>query len=248
MSDEFPDDWELSPEWKEEILRRAKEVEEGKVKLIPAEEVFRQCRETLRRKTYGYYDQSYFDGGPESSGYSSYTDSWIWSPITELILYFFDHPTSVLDWGCAKGYLICRLVERGVDAHGIEVSRYAKAQCPEAVKTRIALVEEPVAPLRDDSVDVVCSFETLEHISKHDVPQVLSEMARVGRKWFFGSIFLEGMQSGDPTHICVQTREWWDERFAEAGWVPVLEIAEEASKFPVFQALGYQLFCYKLVE
>jgi len=38
-------DDELSPEWLEEIRRRAKDIDEGKTKLIPSEEVWKQVNE-----------------------------------------------------------------------------------------------------------------------------------------------------------------------------------------------------------
>ncbi|HAK93964.1 MAG TPA: addiction module antitoxin RelB [Planctomycetes bacterium] len=37
----------LSPEWQEEICRRCRELDEGKVTLIPAEEVLREAGERL---------------------------------------------------------------------------------------------------------------------------------------------------------------------------------------------------------
>lgn len=40
---------EIEQAWMEEIDRREQEVAEGKMKLIPADEVFRQARERLRK-------------------------------------------------------------------------------------------------------------------------------------------------------------------------------------------------------
>lgn len=40
--------FEVSPEWKQEIARRCREIDEGTVELIPADEVFREARERLR--------------------------------------------------------------------------------------------------------------------------------------------------------------------------------------------------------
>lgn len=239
-------EWELSAEWKAEIERRVQEINEGKAVLIPGDEVFEQCRQRLREITYSRYDEGYFDGGPESAGYSEYSDSWIWAPIAEIILHLLKTPQTVLDWGCAKGYLIQRFVERGVNADGVEVSEYVRSQAERWIRGRIRIIQSPRTIFSDDSYDAVCSFETLEHVSEHDVPLVLEEMARIGRRYFFGSIFLEGQEGDDPTHICVRTREWWDEKFKEAGWVPLPKIVKRASRFPVFRTLGYQLFCYEL--
>lgn len=44
----FSDDPELEREWNEEIARRVDEIDEGRVKLIPAEEVHAEIKEKLR--------------------------------------------------------------------------------------------------------------------------------------------------------------------------------------------------------
>ena len=44
VDESFP----LSPEWQEEIRRRCKELDEGTVRLVPADEVLRDAGERLR--------------------------------------------------------------------------------------------------------------------------------------------------------------------------------------------------------
>ena len=40
---------ELSPEWREEIDRRRREIQEGRVKPVPGEEVSRKARELVKQ-------------------------------------------------------------------------------------------------------------------------------------------------------------------------------------------------------
>src|SRR3954469_18370298 len=49
------------------------------------------------------------------------------------------HPTTVLDAGCAMGFLVEALVQRGVDAHGIDISEFAISQAHESVRDRCQL-------------------------------------------------------------------------------------------------------------
>jgi putative addiction module component (TIGR02574 family) len=43
-------DGELSPAWEQELDRRVKEIEEGRVELIPAEQVFGEIEASLRTR------------------------------------------------------------------------------------------------------------------------------------------------------------------------------------------------------
>ena len=44
---------ELSPAWEKELDRRAQEIEEGRVELIPAEQVFAEIEASLRTRRAG---------------------------------------------------------------------------------------------------------------------------------------------------------------------------------------------------
>jgi putative addiction module component (TIGR02574 family) len=44
---------ELSPAWEEEIERRVREIEEGRVQMIPAEQVFTEIEASLRARRAG---------------------------------------------------------------------------------------------------------------------------------------------------------------------------------------------------
>ncbi|MEN6336071.1 MAG: addiction module protein [Phycisphaerales bacterium] len=46
---DFEEPFEISEEWKQEIVRRCREIEEGTVELIPAEAVLKEAAKRLRR-------------------------------------------------------------------------------------------------------------------------------------------------------------------------------------------------------
>lgn len=68
---------------------------------------------------------------------------------------------------------------------------------------------------------LVTAWEMLEHIPESLVPGLLSNvrdnLAPDG--WFVGSVSLREYVGGDgqPYHVTLRPREWWAERFAEAG-------------------------------
>ncbi|MDP2726579.1 MAG: class I SAM-dependent methyltransferase, partial [Dehalococcoidia bacterium] len=133
------------------------------------------------------FDESYFDGGPGSIGYGSYTDSWIWAPMTEVILHLTSEIGPILDWGCAKGHLIHRLLGRGIDAVGVDVSEYALSQVHPDIVSRVRLIDGVQTRYRRGHFETVLSFETLEHVLGDQIPLVVEEIRRVTKRWFFGT-------------------------------------------------------------
>ena len=72
-----------------------------------------------------FYDKVYFDG-PGKSNYSGYTfESSPFVPIRSLSHghQAFDLSGPVLDVGCAKGYLVYVLRQRGIKAFGVDCSK-----------------------------------------------------------------------------------------------------------------------------
>jgi ubiquinone/menaquinone biosynthesis C-methylase UbiE len=78
---------------------------------------------------------------------------------------------------------------------------------------------------RDGTFDALHSAQVAEHWRPDLVPLILRELARVARPGalFFccldtTELFERGSPNEDPTHICVQTKAWWREQLADAGW------------------------------
>lgn len=204
--------------------------------------------EDLRREEVNsQYGETYFDGGPATPGYDKYEDSWLWAPVTEIMVHLLG-PGAFLDWGCAKGYLVQRFVERGVNAVGVDVSKYAVGQAtPWVRESRLHVINGLQTCFGNGLFETVCSFETMEHIPEEELPRVIQEMRRVSKRWWFGSIFIEGQTSDDPTHVTVRPRKWWNELFKEHGYRIREDIAQAAMEYPVFRTFGFQVFCFEQI-
>ena len=46
----------------------------------------------------------------------------------------------VLDIGCAKGFFVNDLVDKGIDAYGIDISSYAIKNCHPKIKNRLKTI------------------------------------------------------------------------------------------------------------
>jgi SAM-dependent methyltransferase len=84
--------------------------------------------------------------------------------------------------------------------------------------------------IETDTVDIVTSFDALEHILPEEVEDVLAEMARVAKpegKFVFSISHVASRITslGENLHPTVETREWWIDKIGEHAY----DIAEANS-------------------
>ena len=104
---------------------------------------------------------------------------------------------TVLDAGCGVGYGTAHLAQVAERVVGVDVSHdavsYARAHYAGAnVEFHVADVLE--LPFADDSFDVVCSFEIVEHVA--DAERFVTELARVLKPG--GRLVLSTPRADDP--------------------------------------------------
>jgi SAM-dependent methyltransferase len=169
-----------------------------------------------------FYDEDYFDRGCQS-GKSNYLD-YSWERIGGEVEKTAQHilkqfaPTKSLDVGCAKGFLVKALYDRGIDAYGIDASEYAVTKAPENVKDRIKLGLASNLTYKGNEFDLVTIFDVLEHIPEELANKTCAELLRVSRNWVLVyAVTKHEPDDIDPTHINIKPREWWEARFTELG-------------------------------
>jgi SAM-dependent methyltransferase len=89
----------------------------------------------------------------------------------------------VLDAACGEGYGSALLAGTATEVVGVDIADEAVAHARSTYAGRNGLRFEQASaaalPLPDASVDLVVSFETLEHLPREDQPRMLAEFARV---------------------------------------------------------------------
>jgi 2-polyprenyl-3-methyl-5-hydroxy-6-metoxy-1,4-benzoquinol methylase len=122
-------------------------------------------------------------------------------------------PTSVFDAGCAMGFLVEALLERGVEAWGADISEYAISKVDESVRDRcsIASLTEPLP----GHYDLVTCIEVLEHIPPEDTDTVIANLCAAGDRILLSST---PGDYGEPTHLNVRPPESWAAAFAREGF------------------------------
>src|SRR5882724_8476932 len=130
-------------------------------------------------------------------------------------------PRTILDVGCAIGFLVEAFWRRGVRAYGIDLSEYAIDQVPEDLKGFCAVnsVLEPLPEEFPRTYDLITCIEVLEHMS-HDEGQVaVKNIASKTRCILFSSTPHDLTES---THVNVRPVIYWLQSFSEEGFYPDL--------------------------
>jgi SAM-dependent methyltransferase len=128
------------------------------------------------------------------------------------------HPSSVLDAGCAMGFLVESLHKRGVDAAGIDISEYAIAQVDESVRERCSVgsLAEPIGR----RFDLIVSIEVLEHIPPTETDKVIANLCKATDRLLLSTTPAD---YGEATHLNVQPPEAWAALLAREGFLRDVE-------------------------
>lgn len=122
-------------------------------------------------------------------------------------------PATVLDAGCAMGFLVEALRERGVEAWGVDISEYAI----EKVHSNVAeycwrgSVTEPLP----QDYDLIVCLEVLEHMPAEQAEQAVANFCRYSNDVLFSSTPFDYKE---VTHFNVHPPEYWGELFARHGF------------------------------
>jgi SAM-dependent methyltransferase len=190
----------------------------------------------------GYYDETYFDGHGKSN-YACYTVSSspfaLHADAVAAMLHAARLTGPVLDVGCAKGYLVYLLRQRGIEAYGVDWSEYAIAHANPDVRPYLRRASALELPFGDREFALAVTFDVLEHLDAAGAERALVECARVseaqlhqvntGRlpEWNF---------DGDESHSLQYPLEQW-RSLADRLLLPDTVICEPDRRHPLLDAV-----------
>ena len=175
-----------------------------------------------------FFDKSYYESGPQTgkSLYQNYR--WIPEltiPLAHHILSYTDIHESytIMDFGCAKGYLVHALRLLGREAYGVDISEYAISQAPKEVNGHVKAIE----PQSDNFkyCDLMLAKDILEHIPYDNLEEQLKVIRKQCNRIFAiiplakDNKYIIPAYELDKSHYIREDKEWWIDRFNDAGFI-----------------------------
>jgi SAM-dependent methyltransferase len=122
-------------------------------------------------------------------------------------------PRTALDAGCAMGFLVESLRDRGVEAFGLDISPYAieRVRADVLPCCRVASISEPL-PQR---YDLIVCIEVLEHLAPPEAELAIANLCAHTDDVLFSSTPDDFREA---THVNVQPPEQWAELLAHNGF------------------------------
>lgn len=127
------------------------------------------------------FDKHYFHGTKHYDAYRDYPQNWtVFNKLME------HKPTSILDIGCGRGYIVKRFQDAGILAAGIDISKHCflTRVCNNFIGWDVCNVPWPVG---DKYFDLCFSSSLLELIPEDKLPIVLAEIERVSHRGLHAS-------------------------------------------------------------
>lgn len=131
------------------------------------------------------FGRDFFDGD-RNHGYGGFNYMpRFWQPVIPTFKEYWDLTanSSLLDVGCAKGFMLHDLAESipGITLKGIDISEYAIKNAMVDMKLHVQIANATQLPFPDKSFDVVISINTVHNLDRNDCAKALQEIERVSR-------------------------------------------------------------------
>lgn len=135
------------------------------------------------------FGEEFFDGDREH-GYGGFAyNPKFWTGVVSDLIdeYHLNNQSSVLDVGCAKGFLLhdLKIALPGIKVKGIDVSDYAIMNSIDTVKTDLLVASADNLPFADNSFDLVLSINTIHNLDRSNCSDALKEINRVTKRYSF---------------------------------------------------------------
>ncbi|MDE0783342.1 MAG: class I SAM-dependent methyltransferase [Planktomarina sp.] len=181
------------------------------------------------RRVARQFGKEFFDGDRQY-GYGGFKYfPRFWQPVIPTLQKHFGLTgrSSLLDVGCAKGFMLHDLVELipDITVSGVDVSDYAIAHAMDDIKSKVQVADARDLPFADNSFDVAIAINTIHNLDRDDCAQALREIERVSRKGSFITVDAyrnddekERMFAWNLTAKTIMSVDDWVSFFEEVGY------------------------------
>jgi ubiquinone/menaquinone biosynthesis C-methylase UbiE len=135
------------------------------------------------------FGRDFFDGD-RNHGYGGFNYfPKFWQPVIPTLQKHWNltSKSSVLDVGCAKGFMLHDLADLipGIKVKGIDISPYAIENAIDDMKQHVQVANAKELPFENNSFDVTISINTIHNLEQDECAKALQEIERVSRKGSF---------------------------------------------------------------
>ena len=129
---------------------------------------------------------------------------------------------TVLDFCCAKGFMVYAMRLLGKEAHGVDVSQYAVENCHPKVQKYLSIIDN--SEDIKGGWDLIIAKDVLEHIPKEEVLDTLKSLRNRCKTIFIAVPLGDGQRyrireyEMDITHVTKEPEEWWLTTIVQAGF------------------------------
>ena len=175
------------------------------------------------------FGKEYFDGS-RLQGYGGYHyHPRFWQATVRRFrdYYRLAEDASVLDVGCAKGYMLHDFKELmpQLKIAGIDISEYGVEHAMEDVRAFLRVANAKELPYEDHSFELVTSINTVHNLALEDCKQAVREIQRVSRKHAFITVDAwrteeerQRLMKWNLTALTYMHVDDWKKLFAEVGY------------------------------
>ena len=175
------------------------------------------------------FDKDFFDGD-RRHGYGGFNYMpRFWQPVIPTFQrhWALDGSSSVLDVGCAKGFMMHDMSQLipSITVKGIDVSQYAIDNAIENMRPHVQVANATALPFADKAFDIVVSINTIHNLDRADCSQALREIERVARRGSFITVDAyrndeekERMYAWNLTAKTIMSVDEWVAFFKEVGY------------------------------
>lgn len=175
------------------------------------------------------FGREFFDGD-RNHGYGGFNYMpRFWQPVIPTFKQYWNlsSNSSLLDVGCAKGFMLHDLAELipGITVKGVDISKYAIENAMPDMRPHVEIANATNLPFKDDSFDVVISINTIHNLEREECGKALQEIERVSRGKSFITVDAyrneeekERMYAWNLTAKTIMSVEEWILFFKEVGY------------------------------
>lgn len=175
------------------------------------------------------FGKAFFDGSRDHGYGGFHYHARFWEPVIPDFQkhYHLNEKSSVLDVGCAKGFMMhdmARLIP-GITVKGVDISDYAIENAIDTMKPHCSIACATALPFPDKSFDCIISITTLHNLEMPELIKALQEIERVKRKHSFITVDAyhndeekERMHAWNLTAKTVLHVDEWKKLFKDVGY------------------------------